>query len=192
MLCLSDKSWGSVIEDTGVQTLLLKASLYVKRVESVWRRWQEEREWRVWKSHQDRWGLQSPPLPTFICSAHPCMWESVCCRLSQGLSITPFTQSSKFPLLWYVGLPWSYCEPAEVILVAYSKVSHCFSAVGLLFLQHCLCMWAARGEQMAAKNPTSHFKWEVLHNTHNHTLRWSVACKYRSLHSVVKGIKFAF
>lgn len=178
---IKKKRWGAVTEDTGVR---MKASLEVRRVESVWRRVQEGREWRVWKSQQDRWGLQSLPLPTFICSAHPCMWESVCCRLSQGLSITPFTQSLKFPLLWYAGLPWSSRDPAEVIVVAYSKVSHCFSAVGWLFffLQQCLSMWAARGAQMAAKNPTSHFKWEVLHNTHYNPLRWSVACKHRSLH----------
>lgn len=90
----------------------------------------------MWKSQQDRWGLQSLPLPTFISSAHPCMWDSVCCRLTQGLSITPLTQSLKFPLLWYVGLFWRYCEIAEVT----SEVSHCFTAVDLLFCNIvCLC-----------------------------------------------------
>lgn len=99
----------------------------------------------MWRSCQDRWGLQSLPLPTFICSAHPCLWESACCRLTHGLSISPFTQSLKFPLLWYVGLLWSYCEPAEVIGVAYSEVNHCCSAVALLF-RNIVCVCEQPGE----------------------------------------------
>lgn len=74
------------------------------------------------------------------------MWESVCCRLSQGLSITPFTQSWKFPLLWYVGLPWSYCESAEVSIVAYSEVSHCFSAEAFAFFSSIVCLCEQPGE----------------------------------------------
>lgn len=175
------------------QIKLLKASLQVRKVESVWRTVLEEREWRVWKSQQDRWGLQSLPLPTLICSAHPCMWESVCCRLTQGLSITPFTQGLKFPLLWYVGLPWSYCEPAEAIVVAYSEVSHCVSAVGLLF-GNIVCLCEQPGENKwlpRIQPPTLNERCYIIPTITHWDEGWPVSTGLCTSQSVVKCIKFA-
>lgn len=184
MVCLSDKSWGTVPEDTREATDIAVESKFVGWESGIRMKEGARREGVKSVKEQDRWGLQSLPLPAFICSAHPCMWESVCSRLSQGLSITPFTQSWKFSpvVICRTSLELLWISRGERCSLQWGKSSLFCS--GFAFLQHCLSMWAARGGQMAAKNPASHLKWEVLHNTYNNTLKWSVSLKARKRRSL--------